>query len=90
VVGGALGQPDGHVGRLEGLVHRSGQLVFHRRQVDRLAEPAGEGRHRRLGVIVGAMKAPVHDPLDPLAQRLEQPRAATSVVPEALRDGIRD
>ncbi len=33
---------------------------------------AGEGGHGRLGIVVGAVEAPVHDPLDPPAQRVEQ------------------
>src|SRR5580704_3785083 len=68
----APGDPDGYVGGLEGLIDGGGQLLLSGREVDRPAEPAGEGGHGGLGVVVGAVEAPVDDPLDPPAQRVEQ------------------
>jgi hypothetical protein len=70
----AIRQPHRDVDGLEGLADRGGELVLHRRQVDRIPEPAGEGGHRRLGVIASTVEAPVDGPLDPLAQRVEQHR----------------
>ena len=66
------GDPDRDVGGLDGVVDGGGKLVLDGGEVDRLAEAAGEGGHRGLGVVAGAVEAPVHDALDPLAQRVEQ------------------
>jgi hypothetical protein len=73
-LGLAIGQPHRDVDGLEGLADRGGEFVLHRGQVDGIPEPAGEGGHRRLGVVVSAVEAPVDGPLDTLAQRVEQHR----------------
>jgi len=59
---------------LERLVDRGDEIALHGVEVHGLAQPGGEYRHDRLGVVAGPVEPAVDCPLHPAAQRVEQRR----------------
>src|SRR6266516_8063353 len=65
-------QPQRDMRGLHRLLHDSQQLIAQLIQVYLLPQGDAESCHRLGGVILAAVEAPVNDPLDALAERLEQ------------------
>ena len=70
----ALADPHRDVGGFQGLVHGTGQVIADRVQVHGVLQPGGERGHGLVGVISGPVEPPVHRPLHPPPQRIEQCR----------------
>jgi hypothetical protein len=60
------------VGRLHGAVDGVEEVIADRVQFDRVAQPGGEGRDGRVGVVAGTVEASVHVALDADPERVEQ------------------
>src|SRR6266568_1730741 len=67
-----LAQPQRDKSRLHRLLHDGQQLLAQLLQVHFLAQGGAESCHRLGSVIFAAIEAPVNDPLDTTAERLEQ------------------
>jgi hypothetical protein len=67
-----LSDPDADVRGLEGFAHGVHVLVLDRGEIDGIAHVGTEALECRLGVVAGAVEAPVDEALDAPAQRVEQ------------------
>jgi ABC-2 type transport system permease protein len=66
--------PDRQVGRLQRGVYRARQLVADGAQFHGVLQAGRERGHDLVGVVPGPVEPPVHHPLHPAAQRMEQCR----------------
>jgi hypothetical protein len=62
------------VGGFQSVVRDTGQVVPDSVEVDAVLQPGREGGHDAVCVIPGPFEPPVHYPLDPVPQRVEQRR----------------
>jgi hypothetical protein len=62
------------VGGLQGLLHDNGEVIPDRRLVDGVFQPDGEGFYDAVCVLPGPVEPPVHGPLHPPPDRVEQRR----------------
>src|SRR3954452_12127409 len=66
------GEPEAHVGGLDGAADDADELGLQGVEVELVAQPGAEGVERALGVIAAAVEAMVDRGLDTRAQRPEQ------------------
>ena len=60
------------MGGLDGPVDGGQQFAAHRVEIDRVPQPQREGRDDRVGVVAGAVEAPIDEPLHPQSKRVEE------------------
>ena len=70
----APADPYRDVGRFQGVLHDTGQVIADRVQVHRVFQPGRERGHGLVRVVPGPVEPAVHRPLHPVSQRAEQRR----------------